>query len=173
MIAGLRVAAVVFVAAIFQVSALSQLTVFGAAPDLLLVALVSVSMLRGSIAGAVAGFVGGLLVDVATLGTLGVTSLLLTVAGYWVGRYGETTGRGRAFAPYVAVAAITVVVGVGAAAVHYLLGDAVVIQRALLPLAPALVLNVLLAVPVHRLCRRVAGETPRVERLRSPEVQAV
>ena len=34
-----------------------------------------------------------------TLGTLGVTSILLTVAGYWAGRYGETTGRGRAYAP--------------------------------------------------------------------------
>ncbi|HJU47448.1 MAG TPA: rod shape-determining protein MreD [Gaiellaceae bacterium] len=170
---GLRVAAVVFVAAIFQVSALSQLTVFGAAPDLLLVSLVSLAMLRGSIVGALAGFAGGLIVDVATLGTLGVTSLLLTVAGYWAGRYAETTGRGRAFAPYVAVAAITVVVGVGAAVVHFLLGDAVVVQRALLPLLPAIVLNLLLAAPVHRLCRRIVGETPRIERLRNVEVQAV
>ena len=34
-----------------------------------------------------------------TLDTLGVTALLYAVAGYWVGRYGETTGRDRAHAP--------------------------------------------------------------------------
>ena len=43
----------------------------------------------------------GLLVDTANLGTLGVTSLLLTLAGYWIGRYGETTGRDRAHAPFL------------------------------------------------------------------------
>ncbi len=170
---GLRVAAIVFVTAIFQVSSLSQLTVFGAAPDLLLVGLVSVAMLRGSIVGACAGFGAGLIVDVATLGTMGVTSLLLTVAGYWAGRYGETTGHGRAFAPYVAVAAITVAVAVGATIVHYLLGEPVVLERALLPIVPAVVLNTLIAVPVYRLCRRVVGETPRSGRLRGVEVQPV
>lgn len=169
----LRVAAIVFVTAVFQVSALSQAVLLGATPDLLLVALVSVALLRGSIPGAVAGFAAGLIVDIATLGTLGVTSLLLTVAGYWTGRYGETTARGRAYAPSLAVAAATVGVGVGAVLVHYLLGEAVVAQRALWPLLPAAVLNVLLAVPVHRLCRRIVGETPRADRVRAVEVHAV
>jgi len=169
----LRIAAIVFVAAVFQVSAWTQWTLLGATPDLLLVALVSVAMLRGSVAGAAAGFAGGLVVDVAMLDTLGVTSLLLTLAGYWAGRYGETTGRGRAYAPYLAVAAITVGVGVGATVVHYLLGDAIVLQRALLPVAPAVVLNVLLMIPAHPLCRRIVGETPRTERAREMEVQAV
>ena len=64
--------------------------------------------LRGATVGAVSGFAAGLIVDTATLGTLGVTSLLLTLAGYWAGRYGETTGRGRPFAPYIAVVVIAV-----------------------------------------------------------------
>ena len=51
--------------------------------------------------GAVAGFMTGLLLDTATLGTLGVTSLLLTVGGFWIGRYGETTARDRFHAPYL------------------------------------------------------------------------
>ncbi len=169
----LRVAAIVFVTAIFQVSALWQLTILGGTPDLLLVSLVSVAMLRGSIVGACAGFGAGLIVDVAMLDTLGVTSLLLTLAGYWAGRYGETTGRGRAYAPYLAVAAITLAVGVGAAVVHYLLGDAVVAQRALLPIIPAIALNVLLTIPVSPLCRRIVGQAPRGERAREMEVQAV
>ena len=37
--------------------------------------------------------------DLATFETIGVTSLLLTLTGYWIGRYGETTGRGRTYAP--------------------------------------------------------------------------
>jgi hypothetical protein len=45
--------------------------------------------------GAIAGFGVGLLLDIATLGTLGVTALLFTVAGFWIGRYGETTARDR------------------------------------------------------------------------------
>lgn len=169
----LRVAAIVFVAAILQVSAWPAVAILGATPDLLLVVLVSIAMLRGSIVGASAGFAGGLIVDVAMLDTLGVTSLLLTLAGYWAGRYGETTGRGRAYAPYLAVAAITGVVGVGAAVVHYLLGDAVVVQRALLPVVPAIGLNVVLMIPVYLLCRRIVGEAPRVDRVREMEVQAV
>jgi rod shape-determining protein MreD len=169
----LRVAAIVFVAAILQVSAWPAVAILGATPDLLLVVLVSIAMLRGSIVGASAGVAGGLIVDVAMLDTLGVTSLLLTLAGYWAGRYGETTGRGRAYAPYLAVAAITLVVGVGAAVVHYLLGDAVVVQRALLPVVPAIGLNVLLMIPVYLLCRRIVGEAPRVDRVRDVEVQAV
>ena len=31
-------------------------------------------------------------------------TLLLTLAGYWIGRYGETTGRDRGHAPFLAVA---------------------------------------------------------------------
>jgi rod shape-determining protein MreD len=98
----LRAAPLVFVAAVVQVAAISGLRLLGAEPDLLLVAIVAVALMAGSIAGAFAGFAGGLLVDVMTLGTLGTTSILLTLAGYWAGRYGETTGRGRPYAPALA-----------------------------------------------------------------------
>ena len=70
---GLRVAGVVFVAALLQVTIVSSLDVLGGTADLLLVTLVSVGLIRGSVVGALAGFGGGLLVDAATLGTLGVT----------------------------------------------------------------------------------------------------
>ena len=82
-------------------------------PDLLLVTLVAVALLRGSVAGAVGGFFAGLVIDTATLGTLGLTSLVLTLAGYWIGRYGETTGRDRGHAPYLSVAVITVLYELG------------------------------------------------------------
>ncbi len=165
-----RLAAAVFVAAIVQVSALSSLTVLGGTPDLLLVVLVVAGLLRGSVVGAVAGFAGGLILDVATLGTLGLTALLLTVAGYWAGRYGETTGRGRRQAPLVAVVGITLLAGVAAYVLAFMLGEAVSPRIALLPILPALLLNAVLAYPVHRLLGRVVGGDPFVERKREVEL---
>ena len=96
-----KAAALLFVAAVIQVSLLSAIDVAGAVPDLLLVTLLCVALLRGSLFGATAGFAAGLLVDTAHLQTLGVTSLLYTVGAYWIGRYGETTGRDRGHAPYL------------------------------------------------------------------------
>ena len=69
----LRAFAAVFVAALLQVVIVSSLVIAGGAPDLLLVVVVALGLLRGSVPGAVLGFLGGLVVDVVTLGTLGVT----------------------------------------------------------------------------------------------------
>ena len=95
----LRIAPLVFVAAVVQVTVLGGTRLLWAEPDLLLVTIVCIALAAGAIPGAAAGFAGGLLVDIMTLGTLGLTSLVLTLAGYWAGRYGETTGRGRTHAP--------------------------------------------------------------------------
>ena len=50
-------------------------------------------------------------------------SLLLTLAGYWIGRYGETTGRDRAHAPYLSVGVVTILYALGSLIVHFMLGD--------------------------------------------------
>jgi rod shape-determining protein MreD len=152
-----KAAAVVFVAAIFQVSVLNAITLFGGSADLVLLTLVAVALLRGSTFGAAAGFFAGLVIDTATLSTLGVTSLLLTLAGYWIGRYGETTGRDRAHAPLVAVALITVLYAIGALALNYVLGEDVAPGAVFDALLPTMLWNVLLAVPIYALCRWVLG----------------
>ena len=153
-----KVGALVFVAAILQVSIFSTLQILGGAPDVVLLTLVGIALLRGSIYGACAGFFAGLLVDTANLGTLGVTSLLLTIAGYWIGRYGETTGRDRAHAPFVSVAVATILVQFGALFLHYMLGDPVSARVVLLDALPAKVgLNLLLTLPVYALTRWVLG----------------
>jgi rod shape-determining protein MreD len=169
-IAALRIEAVVFVAAIFQVSVLSGWEVKGGFPDLLLVTVVCIALLRGATAGAVAGFAGGLIVDTATLETLGVTSLLLALAGHWAGRYGETTGRDQPYAPYLAVAVIALVVGVGGYLVHFLIGDPVSARLALPPVLPSAALDLLITWPVYRLCRRAVGVTPGPARAREVEL---
>lgn len=172
MIDGLKIAGLVFVAAIVQVSVLAPHgTISGGTADVLLVTLVCIALLRGSVTGAIAGFAGGLLVDVATLGTLGVTALLLTVAGYWAGRYGETTGRGRAHAVPLAVAVITILYAFAGLGLYYMLGDEASAHRALVStLLPAVPLNLLIAWPVNRLCRAVLGARSAVERTREMEL---
>jgi rod shape-determining protein MreD len=152
---GLKAAALLFVAAIFQVSIFTQARVLGGEPDLLLVTLVAVALLRGSLFGACGGFFGGLLVDVATLAKLGMTSLVLTIAGYWIGRYGETTGRDRFHAPFLSVAVITVLYEIGVLVVHFVLGEPAPAGPLMRGLVPSIVLNLILTAPVYALVRRL------------------
>jgi rod shape-determining protein MreD len=160
----IRALALVFVAAMFQTVIVSSLAVGGGAPDLLLVVVVALGLLRGSVAGATLGFLAGLVVDVVTLGTLGISSLVLTLAGFWSGRYAETTARGRRVAPLVAVGVITVLAGLFGFVLHYMLGEEVVARHSLVTaLVPALVWNLALALPVHALVRAVVGESEGVE----------
>lgn len=167
----LRAFAVVFVAALLQVVIVSSLVIAGGAPDLLLVVVVALGLLRGSVPGAVFGFVGGLVVDVVTLGTLGVTSLILTLAGFWAGRYAETTGRDRRLAPLIAVGTITVLAGAFGYVLHYLLDAEVVAGNVFLTaLVPAFFLNLVLALPVFALVRRFVGEA---QRELAPEVEVL
>ena len=165
-----KVGALLFVAAIVQVSIVAPVTVLGGRPDLLLLTLVAVALLRGSVYGAVGGFFAGLVVDTATLETLGVTSLLLTVFGYWIGRYGETTGRDRVHAPYVSVAVVTVLYALGALVLHFVLGEHAPARLILLHrLPPAVLFNLVLTPPVYAVCRRLVRPAESGER--ATEVQ--
>jgi cell shape-determining protein MreD len=90
------------------------------------------------------------------LGTLGLNSLLLTLIGYWIGRYGETTGRDRAHAPLLAIAVVTVLYALGSLAMYSMLGDPVSARSGLVEALPVqIVLNLLLTIPVYALCRRI------------------
>jgi rod shape-determining protein MreD len=161
---GLRAAAVVFAAAMVQVVVVSSIAIAGGAPDLLLVAVVALGLLRGSVPGAIFGFAGGLIVDVLTLETLGITSLILTLAGFWAGRWAETTGRGRRLAPLIAVGSITVLAAAFAFVLHYMLGEDVVARYALVTvLVPTLLANLVLAYPVYLLIRGAVHEREVLE----------
>ena len=170
--AAARIALIVFVVAVLQVSAFSSISI-ARRPRRTCCSSRS-SRSRSSAApspGLSTGFAAGLLVDVATLGTLGVTSLLLTLAGFWAGRYGETTGRGRPHAPLVAVLAATVLVDVGGYVLDFAARRARADARGPpLALPAALVLNGLLTYPVFALTRRLVGATERVERAREVEL---
>ncbi len=168
-----KIALIVFVSALAQVTVFASIDLLGGSPDLLLVTLVALALLRGSIVGASAGFTAGLLVDTANLETLGLTSLVLSVAGYWIGRYGETTGRDRAHAPMLSVLVVTVLYSLGAYALHFVLGDAVSARLVLADaLLPAILWNLILTAPVYAVVRRLLPPVVLADRAREVNLLA-
>lgn len=161
-----KAAGVLFLAVVLQISIFSGIDILGGRPDLLLVTLVMVALRRGAIFGAAAGFGAGLLYDMGTFGTLGFIALLYTLVGYWIGRYGETTGRDRGHAPLLSVAVVTVLFSFGALMLHFMLGQNAPAQAVLVDaLVPSLVLNLLLAFPVHAAIRRIFRPAVPAERV--------
>jgi rod shape-determining protein MreD len=154
-----KAAPIVFIAAILQGSWFAGLSLGKGSADLLLVTIVAVSLLRGSVFGTVAGFCAGLCYDVSIYGQMGLTSLLLTLAGYWTGRYGETTGRNRAHAPFLSVAVITILYELGGLVVRFLIGEPAPAGRLIFHALPGeLFLNLILTAPVYLLCRWLIGK---------------
>jgi rod shape-determining protein MreD len=161
-----KAAVVLFVAVLVQVSVLSAYTPFGGSADVVLVTLLSIALLRGAVFGAAAGFGAGLLLDVANAGTLGFTSLLLTLAGFWIGRYGETTAGDRFHAPFTSVGVVTALYALGALALRFVLGDSAPAGLVLDGLPSGVLLNLLLTLPVYALVRRLFPPSELADRVR-------
>jgi rod shape-determining protein MreD len=151
----LKAAIAFFVAVVAQAAIVSSFEPGGGTADLVLVTLTAVALLRGSMFGAFAGFYAGFLLDTANLGTLGFSSLLLTLLGYWIGRYGETTGRDRAHAPLLSIAVVTILYQVAALVLRFMLGQNAPAGEIFAALAPTVLLNLALTVPVYALTRRL------------------
>jgi rod shape-determining protein MreD len=150
-----KAAAFLFLVVVLQLSIIANVDILGGHPNLLLVSVVCIALLRGAVFGAVGGFSAGLLADTGVFGTLGFTALLLTLAGYWTGRYGETTGRDRAHAPLLSVAVITVLYQFAALILHFMLGEHAPAGLVLAALVPTILLNLILTVPVYAVARRL------------------
>ncbi len=167
-----RLAALAFGAVLVQQVAVSQITIFGVTADLMPLVVMSVGLLCGSTAGAVMGFGSGLLVDLVFVQTLGVTSLLYIVIGYWSGRVRELYDPSHGLVPLAGGAAATAVSGVGMALIQFLLGvDAPVSLLLVQQIFITILINSLIALPLYALVRRVLGgavpEDPRRRRRRA------
>jgi rod shape-determining protein MreD len=153
-----KTALLLTLAAMAQIAIVNAFELVEGRADVVLLCIVGVALLRGPVFGACAGFYAGLIVDVGTLGSLGLTSLLLTLAGYWVGRFGQATSneKNQIARLLIAVTLATIGVAVGELVVHLLLGEPVpvgtIVVRAVLP---TLALNVVLALPAYALLRRL------------------
>ena len=168
----LRLIVLAFVAVVIQEAAVSQITIFGVSADLMTLVVMSVGLLCGSMAGAVFGFGSGLLVDLVLVQTLGVTSLIYIVIGYWAGRVRELRDPSHSLVPVVGGAAATAVAGVGMALIQFLLGvnapvSLLLVQQVFI----TILINTLISLPVYAIVRWVIGgtvpEDPRRRRRRA------
>lgn len=154
-----------------QIGVISDVPVFGVSVDVSPLLVAFVGLLCGSVLGAVAGFAIGLLVDLALMQTLGVTSLTFTIIGYWSGRLRELRDPQAALTPLLVGAAAAASAMVGYSLIEFLLGvDAPVSLELLREIVVGVVLDAALALPVWSLVRRslIGGlpEDPRRRRRR-------
>jgi rod shape-determining protein MreD len=168
----LRLAALGFGTVVIQQAAISQISIFGVTADLGPLVVMSVGLLAGSLPGAVMGFGTGLLVDLVLFQTLGVTSLLYIVIGYWSGRVRELLDPAHGLVPLGMGAAATAVAGFGMALIQFLLGvDAPVSALLLQQIFVTILVNTLIALPVYALVRRILSSSlpddPRRRRRRA------
>ena len=161
-----------FFAVVIQESAVSQVSIFGVSADLTPLVVMSVGLLCGSLTGAVFGFATGLLIDLVLVQTLGVTSLLYIVIGYWAGRLHELRDPSHELVPLAAGALAAAFAGLGMAVIQFLLGvDAPVSLLLLQQIFIVVLVDTLLALPVYALVRRIVRpvlpEDPRRRRRRA------
>ena len=129
-----RIAVLVVIVVFFQIGVVSEVPVFGVVVDLSPLVVAFVGLLCGSTVGAATGFAVGLLVDLALVQTLGVTSLIFTLVGYWCGRLRELRDPQATLTPLLVGAAASAAATVGYSLMEFLLGvDAPVSLRAAAP----------------------------------------
>jgi len=151
----LRLALVGILTVILQVSAVTQLQIFGTNADLMPLVIAAVGLLAGSIAGACFGFTVGLFLDLALVQTVGLSSLVYVAVGYWAGRFRELRDPQSALVPLAVAAA-------DEAPVSFLLAREIL---------ATVLLNGVIATPVYAGVRRVLlpalPEDPRRRRRRA------
>ena len=163
-----RLGLIALVAMLVQTAALSQLSLFGASPDIAPLVVASVGLLAGSLAGAVMGFSVGLLVDLVLLQTLGLWSLVLVVVGHYTGTMRESVRDPSAtLLPVAAGAAATLGALTVFSVMQFLLGvQAPVSLELVRQILGTVLINALIALPVHALVRRALGPAVADERRR-------
>ncbi len=157
-----RVAVLSVVVVFIQISVVSEVPVFGVSIDLTPLLVAFTGLLCGSMMGAVAGFCVGLLIDLALMQTLGVTSLTFTIIGYWGGRLRELRDPQAALTPLFVGAAAASAAMVGYSVMEFLLGvDAPVSFELLREIVVGVLVDTVVALPLWALVRRcLVGALP-------------
>jgi rod shape-determining protein MreD len=150
-----RIAVLAVVVVFFQIGVVSEVPVAGVNVDLSPLLVVFVGLLCGSVLGAVTGFAVGLLVDLMLVQTLGVTSLIFTLIGFWSGRLRELRDPQAALTPLLVGAAGSAASLVGYSLMEFLLGvDAPVSLELVRQIVLGVVLNTVVALPMWAIVRR-------------------
>lgn len=165
---GLLSLVVVFV----QIGVVSDVPVFGVNIDMSPLLVAFVGLLCGSMLGALTGFAVGLLIDLALMQTLGLTSLTFTLIGYWAGRLRELRDPQAALVPLLVGAAAAATAMIGYSLMEFLLGvDAPVSFELVREIVLGTIVDTIVSIPIWVLVRRalVGGlpEKPRRRRRRA------
>jgi rod shape-determining protein MreD len=162
----LRVALLLVLGVVLQLSTLSQMPILGGHFDLVVLVVVAVAYYSGSLPGSAVGFAAGFLLDLLSGATMGASSLVLTAVGYGVGRFRELRDPSHGLLPLVvgavatgawvlAFAAVSFMLDVGASVSALVIRDAIVTT----------LLNVLMALPVFIGTRRLLRPVLKVDPL--------
>jgi rod shape-determining protein MreD len=157
---------------LLQVTAVTQITVFGTNADLTPLVVAAVGLLAGSIPGACFGFFAGLFLDLALVQTVGLSSLVYVAVGYWAGRFRELRDPQSALVPLAVGGVATAAATIGYSLMQFLLGvDAPVSFLLAREILATILLNAIIATPVYAIVRRlllpVLPEDPRRRRRRA------
>jgi len=164
----LRLALLALLVMFFQIGVVSEVPVFGVSADLSVLLVAFVGLLCGSTLGALSGFAVGLLVDLVLLQTLGLTSLVFTLIGYWCGRLRELRDPQAALTPLFVGAIASALSLVGYSLMEFMLGvDAPVSFELLRQIVLGIVVNTIVALPMWAVVRgTLEGALPEDPRRR-------
>jgi rod shape-determining protein MreD len=154
-----------------QIGVVSEVPVFGVNADLSPLLVAFVGLLCGSSVGALFGFAVGLLVDLLLLQTLGLSSLIFTLIGFWAGRLRELRDPQGAIAPLLLGACAAGTSLVGYSVMEFLLGVSAPVSLELLrQIFFGLLVDSIIALPFYALVRAslisALPEDPRRRRRR-------
>jgi rod shape-determining protein MreD len=170
-----RLAVIVILAVLLQLSFFSRVEIVHVSPDILPAVVISLGLLGGSMTGAVSGFTIGLLVDSLLVEALGASSLVLLGVGYLAGLFRERFEIHSALVPPLLCMALTLVAELGFGAVQLMLGidapvSVLVVRDILLKSLYAFFLGWPIYFGLKRALRPALVEEPRVSRRRQPTV---
>ena len=168
----LRLAVLGVLVVLLQVSAITQIELFGTNADLVPLAIAAAGLLAGSVSGACFGFFVGLFLDLALVQTVGLSSLVYVGVGYWAGRFRELRDPQSALVPLAVGAGATAAAMVGYSLMQFLLGvEAPVSFLLAREILATVLLNGVIATPVYAGVRRALlpalPEDPRRRRRRA------
>jgi rod shape-determining protein MreD len=162
------VSALLVVGFALQTTVLTRATLLGVIPQVLLVVILSLAFTDGERVGVVAGFFGGLLIDLRLedpSALMGLTALIYTIVGYGVGSVRRFTTSESVWMPVFVVAIASAIVEASYAGLSIILGQQGVSLAFTAKAAGLVVLyNTLLTPFIFPVVRRVA-ERFRPERV--------
>jgi rod shape-determining protein MreD len=170
-----RLAGIVVVGALLQLSFFSQVTLFHVSLNMLPALVVVLGLLGGTMTGAVAGFSIGFLVDCLLIAPLGRSSLVLLGVGYLAGMFRERFEIHSWLVVPLLCGALTLAAELGAGAVAVILGldtsiSGLVVRDILLKSLYAFLLGWPLYAGLKRLLRPALVDDLEARRSRRPTV---